>query len=99
MTLSRSTAFALAALAAPCASLHASGFGGHEQGHGAVYTTTNEADNKLVVFHRLPNGRLTGGVQVDTGGAGSGMGLGSQGAITTTWDGHFLFAVNAGDST
>jgi 6-phosphogluconolactonase len=91
--------FIAAALGAAAGPALATGFGGFDNGVGRVYTMTNETDNKLVVFHRLPNGQLTGGAMVDTGGEGSGMGLGSQGAITTTWNGRTLFAVNAGDST
>ncbi|HEY6039459.1 MAG TPA: beta-propeller fold lactonase family protein, partial [Kofleriaceae bacterium] len=61
---------------------------------GAVYTSTNAADhNDLVVFARGADGRLGDATSVATGGTGTGVGLGSQGAIARS--GRFLFVVNA----
>ncbi|MEZ5966888.1 MAG: beta-propeller fold lactonase family protein [Planctomycetota bacterium] len=67
------------------------------QGFGAVFTTTNAAaDNAVAVSLRLPNGRLFPVASVPTGGAGTGAGLGSQGALAMSGDDQWLLAVNAG---
>jgi len=64
---------------------------------GAVYTATNAADgNAVLVFDRLPDGRIVPGVSVPTGGNGSGAGLGNQGGLVLTRDGRLLLVVNAG---
>jgi 6-phosphogluconolactonase len=67
-------------------------------GGGAVYTLTNAASgNAVAIFDRAADGSLTPDGTVPTGGLGTGVGLGSQGAIVL--DGRRLFAVNAGDDT
>ncbi|MGH9822363.1 MAG: lactonase family protein [Blastocatellia bacterium] len=72
---------------------------GFEAG-GAVYVLTNQADsNTVIVFDRSPEGKLTRTQEVSTGGQGTGSGLGSQGALTASADGHLLFAVNAGSNS
>ena len=64
----------------------------------AVYTLTNAAaGNAVKVFDRAGDGSLSADGQVATGGAGSGTGLGNQGALVL--DGHLLFAVNAGSDS
>ena len=64
---------------------------------GAVYALTNApAGNAVVVYDRGGDGRLTPAGSFATGGAGSGAGLGSQGAIVVSEDHRWLFAVNAG---
>jgi 6-phosphogluconolactonase len=64
---------------------------------GAVFTLSNAANaNALVAFDRAADGSLTPAGSIATGGAGSGAGLGSQGAIVR--DGAWLFAVNAGSN-
>jgi 6-phosphogluconolactonase (cycloisomerase 2 family) len=64
---------------------------------GAVYTLGNEAGgNELVVFKRDKNGGLTLSGSVDTGGLGTGAGLGSQGSLTLGESENVLYAVNAG---
>ena len=66
---------------------------------GAVYTETNSAaGNSVLVYHRAANGSLTAGGSVSTGGNGSGAGLGSQGSVTLSADGDWLFVVNAGSN-
>lgn len=64
---------------------------------GVVYTLTNQAaGNAVAVFARAADGTLTAAGPVPTGGAGTGAGLGSQGALALSQDGRWLFAVNAG---
>ncbi|MEO6715559.1 MAG: beta-propeller fold lactonase family protein [Mycobacteriales bacterium] len=63
----------------------------------AVYTSTNAAaGNQVVVYDRHADGTLAETARVATGGTGTGGGLGSQGAVTLTDDGHRLLVVNAG---
>jgi 6-phosphogluconolactonase len=65
---------------------------------GTVYTLTNSASgNAVAVFDRANDGSLTAQGTVPTGGAGTGAGLGSQGALVL--DDDRLFAVNAGSHT
>jgi 6-phosphogluconolactonase len=71
---------------------------GGGSGGGAVYTLTNSAsENAVAVFDRARDGSLTAEGTVPTGGAGTGAGLGSQGALVL--DDDRLFAVNAGSNT
>ena len=64
---------------------------------GAVYTLTNSATgNEVAIFNRAADGTLTAAGTVSTGGLGTGAGLGSQGALTLSKNGKWLFAVNAG---
>jgi 6-phosphogluconolactonase len=66
---------------------------------GAVYTMTNPAGpNAVVVYSRAADGALVQSQSVLTGGAGTGVGLGSQGSIALSQDGHWLLAVNAGSN-
>jgi len=63
----------------------------------AVYTQTNSAgENRVVVFERDAQGRLKAAGDYATGGAGSGSGLGSQGALALAGNDRWLLAVNAG---
>jgi 6-phosphogluconolactonase len=65
----------------------------------AVYTMTNAAEgNEVVVFQRTSDGSLTHQETVSTGGLGTGMGLGSQGAVILRDNGRRLFVVNAGSN-
>jgi 6-phosphogluconolactonase (cycloisomerase 2 family) len=85
-----------AALAGPAQAADAARIGGH----GHVYSLTNDAaGNALLVYARGPGGTLTLAQTVSTGGLGTGAGLGSQGAVTLSQDGRWLFAVNAGSDT
>ena len=66
---------------------------------GAVYTLTNQVTgNAVAVLARAADGTLTAAGSFATGGIGTGVGLGSQGAVTLSNDGRLLFAVNAGSS-
>lgn len=50
---------------------------------GQVYTETNDAaQNGIDVFDRTANGDLKFSANYPTGGLGTGIGLGSQGAVT-----------------
>lgn len=67
---------------------------------GAVYTTSNApGENAVLVFDRLADGRLVPLTSVATGGAGTGGGLGNQGALALTANERWLLAVNAGSNS
>ncbi len=67
---------------------------------GQVYTITNEAaGNRIAIFNRAANGALSPAGFVDSGGNGTGSGLGSQGAVILSDNGRWLFAVNAGSDS
>ncbi len=67
---------------------------------GAVYALTNApSGNAVVVYDRGANGSLEPSGSYATGGAGTGAGLGSQGAIIVSDDYQWLFAVNAGSNS
>ncbi len=74
-----------------------------EERTGAVYVMTNQATgNSVLVFRRDASGVLSPAGTYLTGGQGSGSGadpLASQGALTLSDDGRFLFAVNAGSNS
>ncbi len=66
---------------------------------GAVYTQTNESTgNRVAVFERALDGVIQLAGYVPTGGTGTDMGLGNQGAVTLSDDERFLFVTNAGSS-
>ncbi|OLC57113.1 MAG: hypothetical protein AUH85_04065, partial [Chloroflexi bacterium 13_1_40CM_4_68_4] len=66
---------------------------------GAVYTQTNAAaGNSVLVFDRAADGSLSAAGQFWTGGSGTGASLGSQGAVTVSHDGRWLFVVDAGSN-
>jgi 6-phosphogluconolactonase len=68
---------------------------------GHAYVDDNTAGlNTVAAFDRHADGSLTplAGSPFAIGGAGSGDGLGSQGAIQATADGRYLVAVDAGSS-
>ena len=78
-------------------------FGGTAMAHGepggAVYTQTNSpAGNAVHRLDRGSDGSLTPVATYRTGGAGTGAGLGSQGAVALSDDGRLLVAVNAGSN-
>lgn len=67
---------------------------------GKLFMVSNAADgNVLQVYSRSADGPATLVTRVATGGTGSGAGLGSQGAVTLSSDGRYLFAVNAGSNS
>jgi 6-phosphogluconolactonase len=87
--------------AAPLAAGFALLFAGNAMANpgGAVYTETNSPTGNAV--HRLdrgPDGLLTPVATYRTGGAGTGAGLGSQGAVALSDDGRVLIAVDAGSN-
>ncbi len=69
----------------------------------AVFVMTNDADkNAVIAFERTPYGTLERPHPYETGGRGSGGTvdpLGSQGSLTMSDDGAWLFAANAGSGT
>ena len=68
---------------------------------GHVYVNDNTAKNNTVAgFDRHADGTLTAlpGSPFAAGGAGSGSGLSSQGAIQVTGDGRYVLAVDAGSN-
>jgi 6-phosphogluconolactonase (cycloisomerase 2 family) len=91
---------AAAALAAPAsASASASADGSPVVGH--VYTNDNtKGTNTIGAFDRHADGTLTpeAGSPFAAGGAGTGTGLASQGALQFSADGRFLIAVDAGSN-
>ena len=92
LILALALGIAFLALAGP-AMAHGGG-----RGVGAVYTLTNSASgNAVAVFERDHDGSLSLRGTVQTGGIGTGAGLGSQGALVLDRD--RLLAVNAGDNT
>jgi len=84
---------ALAALAAGAGPAAAAG-------KSAVYTSTNSAaGNQVLAFDRAGSGALSPDGSFATGGNGTGVGLGSQGALALTKGGRFLYVVNAGSDS
>jgi 6-phosphogluconolactonase (cycloisomerase 2 family) len=64
---------------------------------GAVYTMTNDlAGNAVLQYNQLADGSLRYGGSYDTGGLGSGDGLGNQGGVVISDNGRWLLVVNAG---
>jgi 6-phosphogluconolactonase len=84
----------IAAFASPAAA-------DEEEGNArrAVYTITNAAEgNEVAVYERSADGSLTFKAAYPTGGLGSGVNLGSQGAVILRENGRRLFVVNAGSN-
>lgn len=62
-----------------------------------VYTLSNDVNhNAVLAFDRDNNGYLHATGQFDTGGTGTGGGLGNQGALALSKNERYLFTVNAG---
>ena len=91
----------VAGLAALVLALATGALAGTPGSPGAVYSLTNSAEgNAVAVYDRAPDGRLSSPRFYPTAGLGSGAGgLGSQGGVALTNDGHVLLAVNAGSNT
>ncbi len=95
----RLTVSILAAAALPLAFSAAPALADHggDRGTDTIYTSTNAAaGNAVLAFDRGPGGALTPAGSFATGGAGTGSGLGNQGAIAL--DGNRLYVVNAGSA-
>jgi 6-phosphogluconolactonase len=64
-----------------------------------VYTMTNSSSgNAVVMYSRSAHGTLGEPQSFPTGGSGTGAGLGSQGALVMSDNGHWLIAANAGSN-
>lgn len=64
---------------------------------GAAYTMTNAPGaNEVLAYHRLADGSLRFAASYDTGGLGSGDGLGNQGGVALSANKRWLLVVNAG---
>lgn len=67
---------------------------------GSVFVMTNAIDelrgNEVVMYRRAADGALTVNGRFSTNGQGLGAGLGSQGSLTLSDNGRWLFAVNGG---
>jgi 6-phosphogluconolactonase len=90
------------AIAVVAASAVIAGFAGSAaaKSFGTVYTSTNAATgNEIRAFDRGADGSLSPAGSFATAGAGTGVGLGSQGAVRLTDRGRRLFAVNAGSDS
>src|SRR3954454_18085507 len=91
----------VAGLAVLVLTLAGGALAGTPAGPGAVYALTNSAQgNAVAVYDRAADGQLSPPRFYPTAGLGSGAaGLGSQGAVALTANGHVLLAVNAGSNT
>jgi 6-phosphogluconolactonase len=91
-----------AVLAVALGGVFAGGASAHEfDVAGHVYVNDNTAGtNTIAAFDRHADGTLTPvpGSPFPAGGAGTGSGIGSQGALQATDDGRYLLAVDAGSS-
>ena len=80
-------------------SLLAGSVSADENLRGAVYTMTNAtAGNKVLVYSRDVDGKLGQPLAFDTGGLGTGGGLGNQNALVLDRANRCLYAVNAGSN-
>jgi 6-phosphogluconolactonase len=98
MAVAGSVAVASSATAVAARDGHGCG-GGHRCGY--VYVNDNRAGTNTVAgFFRHQDGSLTPlpGSPFHAGGAGTGSGIGSQGALQQTRDGRYLLAVDAGSN-
>ena len=93
--------FALLALALAGPAVGSAGAHGRSDVTGHVYVNDNTAGtNTIAAFDRHADGSLTptAGSPFSAGGAGTGAGLASQGALQITADGRYLLAVDAGSN-
>lgn len=66
---------------------------------GAVYTMDNGTNgNHVLAYQRASDGSLSPAGSFETGGIGTGGGLGNQGAVVLSPNGRWLFVCNAGSS-
>jgi 6-phosphogluconolactonase len=67
---------------------------------GYVFTMSNDAGtNAILIYKQEANGRLKYKASVNSGGAGNGMGLGSQGALVIDKKHRQIYAVNPGSNS
>ncbi len=66
---------------------------------GYVYTLNNQAVNKVMAFSRDASGHLEYVAAYPTGGAGTAMGIGSQGALASSETYNVVLAVNPGSNS
>src|SRR5260221_4483938 len=95
VTMMIGLAFGVAAAVPAAAAHNASSVVGH------LYVNDNTAGtNTIAAFDRHADGTLTPlhGSPFAAGGAGTGAGIGSQGAVQVTSDGKYLLAVDAGSN-
>jgi 6-phosphogluconolactonase len=65
-----------------------------------LYSESNESvTNRIFIYQINNDGSLSSQGSANSGGAGAGEGLGSQGALAISGDHEWLFAVNAGDNS
>ncbi len=68
--------------------------------HGKLFISSNApAGNEVLVYQRADSGPATLIMRMATQGMGTGAPLGSQGAVTLSGNGRWLFVVNAGSHT
>ncbi len=100
MKFQRRNLIALSAVALAAWSFAAPASAARIGGAGHVYTMDNAVGgNSVLVYTRGAAGALTLAQTLATQGSGTGAGLGSQGAVTLSQDGDYLFVVNAGSGT
>ncbi len=66
---------------------------------GYVYTLNNQTVNKVMAFSRDASGHLEFAAAYATGGAGTAMGTGSQGALASSKNYNVVLAVNPGSNS
>jgi 6-phosphogluconolactonase len=67
--------------------------------NGAVYTMNNDpSGNAVLIFDLAMDGSLVSAGSVPTGGLGTGVGQGNQGAVTLSDDGRWLLVANPGSN-
>jgi 6-phosphogluconolactonase (cycloisomerase 2 family) len=67
---------------------------------GKIFSSSNSpSGNALLVYSRADSGAASFLASIATNGTGTGAGLGSQGAVTLSQNGQYLFVVNAQSNT
>jgi len=73
---------------------------GASAAEAVVYTMTNETDmNRVIAFALRPRGKLVELGRFETGGTGTGGGLGNQSALALDASDRWMFVVNPGDGS
>jgi 6-phosphogluconolactonase (cycloisomerase 2 family) len=93
-------AFALVGLGMQAQAQNLNGQSPNNMRHHKLFMSTNAvAGNQLQVYTRSDTGPASLLTSVATNGTGTDVGLGSQGAVTLSTDGAYLFVVNAGSNS